>query len=141
MTKSRDAREDFVGGLRPDERRRAFVRDVDVPDDGGFQVTGAAMDAAPQLFVSERREPTLYQVDPRGAGRGEMHVVSRVANEPAVDDRRLMGPVVVANHMNVERRRHGGLDGVEELAELPRAVPMVKLANDLPGLDVQRGEK
>ena len=32
MTKSRDAREDFVGSLCPDERRRAFVRDVDVPD-------------------------------------------------------------------------------------------------------------
>src|SRR2546425_12434283 len=84
MTKSRDARKDFVGGLRPDEWRRAFVRDVDVPDDGGFQVTGAAMDAAPQLFVGERREPPLDQVDPRGAGRGEMHVVARVTNEPAV---------------------------------------------------------
>jgi hypothetical protein len=50
-----------------------------------------------------------------------------------------VGPVVVEDHMHVEGRRHGGLDRVEELAELDGAVPLMKLSDDLAGLDVQRG--
>jgi len=55
-----------------------------------------------------------------------------MAHQPAVDERRLVGPVVVKNHLHVERRWRGCLDCVEELAELP---------DDLAGRDVQRAAK
>jgi len=69
MTTSGDAGEDLAGGFGPDEGLGVPVRDFDVPLDGRLQLSRAAMDAAPQLFVGERREPALNQVDPRGAGR------------------------------------------------------------------------
>ena len=65
MTKSSDAREDFVRRLGPHERLGAFVCGLDVPDDGRFQFAGAAMDAAPHLLGGERREPARHQVDPQ----------------------------------------------------------------------------
>ncbi len=116
MTKSSDAREDFVGRLGPDEGPRSFVRDLDVPRDGCLQLARAPMHAAAQLLVGERGEPALDEVDPRGTRRGEVHVVARMAHEPAVDERRLVGPVVVENHVHVERGRDGRLNRVEEPA-------------------------
>src|SRR5437899_8081380 len=95
MTKSGDAREDFIGRLGPHEWPRSFVCDLNVPPDGRLQLARAAMHAASQLLVGERREPAFDQVDPRGARRGEVHVVSWMAHEPAVDERRLVGSVVV----------------------------------------------
>src|SRR3989441_6751741 len=141
MTKSRDARKDLVGRLGPDEGLGMAVCDVDIPPNGRLQFAGAAMDTTPQLLVGERREPALDQVDPRGTRRREMHVVPRMAHEPAVNERRLVGAVVVENHMHVERRRDGRLDGVEERAELPGAVPVVELADDLARRNVQGGEE
>src|SRR5437899_11945058 len=141
MTKSGSAREDFIGRLGPYEWPRPFVRDLNVPPDGRLQLARTAMHAASKLLVGERREPALDQVDPRGAGRGDVHVVSRMAHQPAVDERRLVGSVVVENHMHIERRRYGRLDRVEEPAEFRRAVPVVKLPDDLARLDVQRGEE
>jgi len=141
MTKSSDACEDFIGRLSPDEWPRSFVRDLKVPPDGCLQFARAAVHATSQLLVGERREPALDQIDPRGTRRGEVHVVSPMAHEPAVDERRLVGAVVVENHVHIERRRHGPLDCVEEPAKFRRAVPVVKLADDLARLDVQRGEE
>src|SRR5882724_10209462 len=109
MTKSGDTREDFIGRFGPDEWPRSFVGDLNVPPDGGLQLARAAMHAASQLLGGERREPALDQVDPRGARRGEVHVVSRMAHEPAMDEWRLVGAVVVENHVHVERRWHGRL--------------------------------
>src|SRR2546427_12821680 len=49
MTKSGDAREDFIGRLGPHEWPRAFVRDLNVPPDGRLQLARAAVHAAAQL--------------------------------------------------------------------------------------------
>src|SRR5207245_10776228 len=98
MTKSGDAREDFIGRLGPHEWPRSFVRDLNVPPDGRLQLTRAAMHAASQLLVGERREPALDQVDPRGARRGEVHVVARMAHQPAVDERSVVCAVCTQYH-------------------------------------------
>jgi len=64
MTKSRDAGEDLIGRFGPHERLGTFVRDLNVPTDGRLQLACAAMHAASQLFVDERREPAFDQIDP-----------------------------------------------------------------------------
>src|SRR3989454_3907525 len=50
-------------------------------------------------------------------------------------------PYTTLFRSHIERRRYGRLDRVEEPAEFHRAVPVVKLPDDLAGLDVQRGEE
>jgi hypothetical protein len=59
MTKSRDAREDLIGGFRPDERLRGRVAHGDVGDDGGLKGTRAVMGAALDLFVRQQRKPAF----------------------------------------------------------------------------------
>src|SRR5262245_42795733 len=118
MTKSSDARKDFIGRFGPDERPRALIRDVDVAGDRGFQLPRAAVNPTPDLLIGEHCEPALDEVDPGGARRGEMEVVARMAHEPPMDEGRLVRAIVVEDHVHVERGRDGGLDSVEELAEL-----------------------
>jgi len=48
------------------------VIEFEVVADGVLQFAGAAMDAAAQLFFGEACEPAFHQVQPRGAGRGEV---------------------------------------------------------------------
>ena len=120
MTKSGDAREDFIGGLGPHERLGTFVGNVDIAQDRRLQFARTAMNAAPQLFVGERGEPALHEVDPRGTGRREVHVEPGVAHQPPVDQRGLVGAVVIENDGHAGRRRHRRIDGVEKRAELFR---------------------
>jgi len=65
LTKSGDAGEDLVGGFGPNERFWFMICDVKVVIDGSFQLSGTAMDTAPQLFFSESGEEALDKVEPR----------------------------------------------------------------------------
>jgi len=85
LAKSGEVGEDFGRGVGPHEGRGAFVGDVDIVQDRRFKVAGTAMNAAPPWFVGQRREPALHQVDPRGAGRSEVHVEPRVSRQLAIE--------------------------------------------------------
>lgn len=141
MTKSDDVRQDLIGGLGPDERCRPGVVRPQVLLDGGLEFPRAPMDPTPELLLGEGGEPTLHLVEPRRPDRGEVQVVARVTQEPAVDQGRLVGPVVVQNPVDVERWRDRGLDGVQEPPELSRSVSGVALPENAPGLDVERREE
>jgi len=52
-----------------------------------------------------------------------------------------MRSVIVHDEMDVEFARHGGLDLVEELAELGSTVASVALADDPSGRNVEGGEQ
>ena len=52
-----------------------------------------------------------------------------------------MGSVVVHDEMDVEFAWHGGLDLVEELAELGGSVASIALADDPSGRNVEGGEQ
>ena len=64
---------------------------------------------------------------------------ARVADEPALDRRRLVRRGVVEHDVHVEVRRHGRVDQVEEAAELLGAMPRRHLRDHLAGGDVERG--
>ena len=93
------------------------------------------------LLVGELGEESLDLVNPGGVGRCVVNVKPRVFGEPTADGRRLVGAVVVHDQMNVEICGSVGVDGVEKLTELYGAMAHVRLADDLPGLDVQRSEE
>src|SRR5215207_7862783 len=85
------------------------------------------MNAASDLTFGEQRKKALDLVEPGAAGRGQMHVPARPAVEPIADGRSLVGCVVVDDQMHIKIGWHGGLDLVEELAELDGAVaPLVR---------------
>jgi hypothetical protein len=61
--------------------------------------------------------------------------------QPALDQRGLVGAVVVEHQVDLERVWNVGVDRVEELAELDTAVSPVMLRDDLAGLHVQGREQ
>ena len=91
---SRDCLED---GSSARSRKRLGVGIVGVNErsDVGLEVLDTAMDAALDLFVGEQREPAFDLIEPGGAGRREVHVITRMAGEPGCDRRRLVGGVIV----------------------------------------------
>lgn len=51
-----------------------------------------------------------------------------------------MRAVVVHDQMHVQVPRDGGIHGIQELPELGRALPLMKLGNELTRLDVKRSK-
>ena len=141
MAKTRNARQDLVGRLRPLERLRALVRDVDVATNGCLQLARAAMNPAAQLFLGERGEPPFDEIHPRSAGRCEVHMKPRMSKQPAVNHRGLVRARVVDDQVDVELRRHRRIDGRQELAKLSRPVALMKLADDFATLRIQGREE
>src|SRR5580658_4291519 len=99
------------------------------------------MNATSDLTFGEQRKEALDLVEPGAAGRRQMHVPARPAVEPIADGGGLMGCVIVDDQMHVKIRRHGGLNLVEELAELYGAVASVAFADHPAGGDVEGGEQ
>jgi hypothetical protein len=98
-------------------------------------------DAAANLFLGQFDKPLFDEVDPRRAGRGEVHMVPRSLREPPPDQGRFMRRIVVENQMNVEMAWHRGVDGIEKPAEFPRTVARVTLANDTAAAHIERGKE
>ena len=61
-----------------------------------------------------------------------------MADEPALDRRRLVGGGVVEHDVHVEAGRYGGVDQVEEATELLGPVARRHLCDHLPGGDIER---
>jgi hypothetical protein len=64
-----------------------------------------------------------------------------MARQPAMNGGRLVRAGVVENEVDFERGRDPRVERIEELPELPRALPPVKLADDLARLGVERGNE
>ena len=90
------------------------------------------MDAALDLLVSEQREPALDLVKPGGAGRGEVELMARVAGEPGLDGRRLVGGVVVEHEMNFEIGRHGLLVEAKKVSLHDKEGKYIPAAAEVP---------
>src|SRR5678815_4744769 len=85
------------------------------------------MRAAADVVLRQRREPALDLVEPGRRGRCEVDVESRVAGEPGLDRRRLVGAVVVHDEVDIQLGRNVGFDGAQELQELGATVPAMRL--------------
>src|SRR4051794_32067572 len=73
-----------------------------VPADSILQRARAAMTAPTKLLLRQVGEPALHLVDPGRVRRREVQVKTRMSEQPAVDERRLVGGVVVQNEVDVE---------------------------------------
>jgi hypothetical protein len=141
LTKSGHAVQDFVSSLMPDKRFRCVVGHGQTLPNGGNQFARAAMDAAADLFVRQFDTPALDEMQPRGTRRCEVHVVAGALRQPPTDGRGLVRRIIVENQMHVQVTRDGAVDRVEEPAKLDSPMPGVALADDRPGLGIERGEE
>jgi len=113
------------------------VSDVDVLTDGGFEFDSAAMGTTFDLLGGEIGEEAFDLIDPgRTLGR-EVKMEARVPQEPALDHRCLVRPVVVEHEMGFQVLRDASIDGVEELSELNATVTSVMLSDDPSALHVE----
>lgn len=95
------------------------------------------MDTALDLLFGQHCEEPLDLVDPRGAGRGEMHMPARAFGKPITDNLGLVRGVIVHDDVDVEIARYGIFDTVKELSEFCRAVPGIAFVDDLAGCDIE----
>ena len=93
------------------------------------------------LLLCEECEEALDLIDPGRRRRSEMAVPAWPFGKPVADQLGLVARRVVHDDVNVEVSWHILFDGVEEPAELLRPVPRHALADNGPGLHVQRGEQ
>ena len=99
------------------------------------------MDPAPELFLGQEREEALDLVQPGSAGRREVDMPARMAGQPTLNGRRLVGCVVVHDQMDVELVGDLGFESAQELEELPAAMTREALPDDLAGGDIEGGEQ
>ena len=79
------------------------------------------------LFVSSATSGD--RLEPRAAGRGEVQAEAGVFQEPLVNRGGLVGGVVVADEVEVQVLRDGGVDELEEPQELLVTMPAVGLGD------------
>src|SRR5690606_71802 len=99
------------------------------------------MRAATDLFLSERGEPALDLIQPRGRCGREVHMESRMTSKPALHRRRFVRAVIVHDQMDIEIGGHACVDRAQELEEFLAAVTPVQLTNDFSRSDVECSEK
>jgi hypothetical protein len=102
------AAEDFVGGLRPDERVAAIVPAVDEAANGAHQVLDGGEAAAADGLARDDAKEDLHQVQPRARRRREVQRHPRVAGKPALDIGMLVGAVVVDHDVQFPLRVAAG---------------------------------
>src|SRR5688572_5998121 len=121
-TESSHAVEDLIRGLDPSERRATLVVRVDVRQDGGAQLRNARVRSAFQGFLSEQAKKALDEVEPRRVGRSEMKLHPRVAKQPSLHGRRLVGGQIVQHDMDVHRWRDARLNLAQKGDKVLRAM-------------------
>src|SRR5271157_800729 len=84
-------------------------------------------------FFRQQGEPSLDQVQPRGAGRSEVRVEAGMAGQPTLNRWGLVRAVVVQNQMHLQFRGHVGLEGLQKSLDLLGPMAAMALPNDFSG--------
>jgi hypothetical protein len=124
-----NASRDLVCSSGPDKGCGIFVVDLDVLADSSLQLLHSAKHAAANPLVREFGERAFDQVDPRTVGGPEVNVKAGTLGEPLADDRGFVSGVVVDDEVYLQPGWHLRFDGMEELAELHRAMATMQLAD------------
>ena len=110
LTKSSDLFEDRVGRGGPGEWVTAVVVVVDEVLDLADELANALERAPTNGALGDDVEPDLHLVEPRGVGRGVMHMEARSRRQPTSHLGVLVGAVVVDDEMNLEILRDRRFD-------------------------------
>jgi hypothetical protein len=133
-----DAALDLVGGLGPCEGSGVVVPVSQEAGDGALQV-GNAGEAASANHLLES-EPAFDQVEPRGTGRSEVQVKTRMFSQPPRDGRMFVGAVVVTDQMDLAAAPAAG-ERIEKIDELVVPVAPITAPVNLAAGHFERGEQ
>ena len=135
--------QDEAGGGRASERPRLVVPVGQPLVDGMLQFGGTSKGSPTNHPLRDQSEPTLHQIKPGAAGRDDMQVESAtfLRLEPALDDRTLVGAVVVHDEVKVQLGRYFLFQFREEPAELPAPMAGQAMPNHFVVQDVESGEQ
>jgi hypothetical protein len=111
---------------------------IDIVANRPFEFAGTTEGATPQAFFSQHGKPAFDLIDPRGSSGRKVQMEARPLYQPTMNQRCLVGALVVQNQVHVEALRHRGVNGVEKLAELDGTMTAVALANQMARFDIQR---
>src|SRR6476660_818864 len=115
--------------------------DTQIFVDRQVKVLDTVKDSATDAFLSELAKPSLDQVEPRGARRGEVETKARMGIEPRSDRGMRVRAVVVENQMKVEPTRRLAIEPAQEFQKLLVTMPRQTLPDHLALEDVQRSKK
>ena len=132
--------EDVLGLGCPGESFRIRIMMVDIVHDRFHQLWNTGERSPADTFIGQVPEPSFDQIQPRTAGRNEVHMEARMTLEPLLDLGVLVRCVVVGDEMDIELLGDGRLDVAQELQKLLVAVPALALRENLPGGDVESRE-
>ena len=132
---------DVVGILCPPKGPWVGVGFGEKSLDGGLKVNHRAEHAAQQAVLGELCEIPLDGVQPRRGGWGEMEGPARVALQPLIDLRMLVGGVIVDDGMNRLARWDSRLGDVQEADKLLMPVALHAAADHRAVEHVQRREQ
>jgi hypothetical protein len=108
--------------------------------DGALEPADAVEASATNRLVGDHGEPALDEVQPRGTGRGEVHLEAGMLHEPLLHLGMLVRAVVVADQMDLATGIVLG-DRVEEGEKLLVGMPRVAASVHPATGDVERGEQ
>ncbi len=131
----------MVSRFGPYERFALIVGQLDVFKNGLLKLARASVNTSSELLFGQRGEPSLDEIEPGGACRGEVEVIARALGQPAVYKRRLVGCRVVQDDVDIQLGGYRGIDLVEEIAKLYRAMARVASADHLAGGNLKGSEE
>src|SRR5690606_16837164 len=99
------------------------------------------MRAATDLFLSERGEPALDLIQPRGRCGREVHMESRMTSKPALHRGGFVRALIVHDQMEIALGGYACVDRAQEFEESLDAVTPVQLTNDFTRSDDECREK
>lgn len=112
----------------------------DILADFGDQLLDAGERAATDGLLGDDAKPALDLVDPRGVGRGVVHMEARSPREPGLDLGMFVRGVVVDDEMDVELGWHFLVDVPQEAEELLMPMTGFALRENVAVGDIKRGE-
>ncbi len=86
LGEARNAGEDVVGALGPNEWFGMRMMRSDELANGHLQLAHASVDATTQLFVRELGKPALDEIEPGAVSRGEMDMEAGRLGEPVPNE-------------------------------------------------------
>ena len=141
QSKTSDAVDDFVRRFDPDEWLWIGVVIGQEQADGFLERTCAAVAAASELFLCQLREPALHLVDPGRVRGREVEVEPRMAQQPPVDQRRLVCSVIVEDEVDIQFHGNYRFNMIQKLAKLGGTVSPMQFTDDLASSDIQSGKQ
>ncbi len=141
LNKSLEALEDLFGGLCPPHALRVLVRSLNELLDCFLQLSGASVNAAPNLSLGEEAKETLDEIEPGRVRGREVCVESWPSSEPFRHGRSLVRSVVVHDDVDIEFFGDVLVKSPKKLEELLRSMPAMALRNHLAGCYIESGEE